>query len=207
MNFPKSKRGVEMLEYEGFIYNLHIEKNDFKHFRCKERKCHGKVVIKSESFEIVKKAEHNHEKRQNLINRRKALETIKELAKNTRSSAHEILNETTATLNVDTIEVLPCIKSIKNSIGIIRNKELPHFDNEFFDIPQFLQKKLLEHNFLGVTQVIAIKIVSLFFILNLLNIICRELKLFYLMARLKAVLLHFSSCLHYTDFYLGSLSR
>ncbi|KAG0435680.1 hypothetical protein DMUE_4599, partial [Dictyocoela muelleri] len=55
----KSQRNGKLLLFEGYAYNMHKDINEITTWRCRNRKCPGRIIVSQNSHKL--KNMHNHD--------------------------------------------------------------------------------------------------------------------------------------------------
>lgn len=134
-----TKRGGKMLIYQSYMYHLDKKTGDMSSWRCKTRKCPGRVLIK-EPEEIVSQKDHNHEINEVEVQTHLNNEKIKKSAKTSSSRSSSIVTVITAATSDDIVCVLPSRKVLMNTVNRVRNREIDDFKPTQQDIPPSLHK-------------------------------------------------------------------
>ncbi|RWS13379.1 uncharacterized protein B4U80_01955, partial [Leptotrombidium deliense] len=124
LQFVKSNKGSNQLVYDGYIYTRDRKYNGKELWKCvefNEYKCLGRVHTFND--EIVKTVnEHNHVKRFEEIEARKAMNQVKEIAATTIETPQQIIATVSGIINIAAIPKLPEVPNVKRTIRRSRQR-------------------------------------------------------------------------------------
>lgn len=147
----KSQRNKDVLFWKGFVYNEDgMLLDGAQRFRCRDRKCKGKVSFFKANRTLIEVSSHNHSnestKSQVEISRKK----IKTRAIETSERPKDIVAKEIITLNNRERCEAPKLKSMLDSVTRLRSKEFSHgiLSQAGEDIPDSLKFTSKGHEFL-----------------------------------------------------------
>lgn len=139
--YTTTQKNNELLIHDGFLYTLRRETGDTKHWRCRNRHCHGILQIKDRNI-IISSTNHMHNRDQKKINNLLLNMRIKNTALTTTNKAAEVVLEEIQNLEDFRLCEMPPIKYLRDIITKTRTKKLFNATSKYDDIPSCLKKTL-----------------------------------------------------------------
>ncbi|KAG0442567.1 hypothetical protein DMUE_0181 [Dictyocoela muelleri] len=141
LNFKRSQRVKEILIHEGFLYNLDKFLEVGERWRCRSKKCCGKIFLDAQR-NTFRETLHNHLPDYQNYSKIEAISEIKERSVETRETPKIIVTTVTQNVEEAIIPLLPNYKSLSNSVTKFRNRCLMNFITTNEEIPETLKKNL-----------------------------------------------------------------
>ncbi|KAG0437496.1 hypothetical protein DMUE_3656 [Dictyocoela muelleri] len=144
VNIIRSQRNGKILLYRGNTYNLHWEDSGSSNWRCRDRKCKERLILKNEVVTLKNAHQHemNLEKNEAVFLRFKALNR----SLNTCERPRDIILGELGNVPAPVLNHLPNFKSLNDTIIRYRKKE--KFVVSPNDIPNDIKKTYANEKFL-----------------------------------------------------------
>lgn len=132
LEFINSEKGRPRLVSKGFLYHRDSEQKGVTYWRCIHQRnasdsinhCPGRAVTSND--EITKETEHNHSGEASLIAKEQIVDKMKDVARTSTKSGHEIIAQTSASISESVVPLLPSTSSLKRAFRHIRSAQENH---------------------------------------------------------------------------------
>lgn len=135
IEYTTSQRGKKQLIYHNFLYTLHSEKQEYSRWRCQNRRCPGVICLAKDDDVVISETGHTHPAPQRIIASKFFMKKIKDDACNTAESSSSIVVKYLKNVDNSEAKLLPKLKTIKNTINIVRNKKIGFVKEGDVDVP------------------------------------------------------------------------
>jgi len=121
MEFVKSNKNKDLLLCSGFLHREDRKQNNTIYWRCVESSCKGRIItINGEIKSLPKDNSHNHVPDPCKIQRKMAVNKIKETNVHTQNTPHDIIS--TVQIVPGVAGEMPSVHHLKHTIGRVRTR-------------------------------------------------------------------------------------
>lgn len=150
MEFTTTKRGSQLLCYDGYVYTVDKRTDKCTRWRCSNRSCKGFLYL-DQNKNICSSKLHTCIRDEAICKKRIAINDIKNKIKTTSSPIVNIFTETTKNFSDDVLQKMPFYRTLRDQAVKQRNKINKFCITEMDDIPKQFQitlnnKKFLHHD-------------------------------------------------------------
>lgn len=144
----ESQRGKPLIIFDGNIFNFMELTASGKKYRCQNRACNAVLVVSSEESILLRPVHKNHSDPAAKIQKLKANEKFKKMAKESNQVARDIIIDVTKNLDDVELSKISKFKVSRDMIQRIRRKYRQYFDPLVEDIPNAYKLDLQGNRFL-----------------------------------------------------------